>query len=216
MKRFILVLCCLMLCSCWLLPAGAEGFADQEALTGICITRLPEVGLGSVMLGSRQLRPGDVVTAEQLSEITFVPGASGEEGSASISYLPVFAQGLSGETTATFSFRGRENKPPIAEDHAFETYKNLDITEQLKVREPEGQPMTFTLTREPKRGTVTIGEDGSFTYTPKKNKVGIDSFTFTAADPEGKVSREATVTITILKPRDARQYTDTQWKSCRF
>ena len=76
--------------------------------------------------------------------------------------------------------------------------------------------MTFTVTRQPKRGTVTIAEDGTFTYTPKKNKVGVDSFTYTATDPAGKVSREATVTITILKPTDATQYTDTLGKECRF
>ena len=63
---------------------------------------------------------------------------------------------------------------------------------------------------------MVIREDGSFHYTPRKNKVGVDSFTYTAADPAGNVSREATVTITILKPEDARQYTDTAGKDCRF
>ena len=76
--------------------------------------------------------------------------------------------------------------------------------------------MTFTVTRQPRRGTVTIREDGSFTYTPKKNKVGIDSFVYTATDPAGKVSREATVTVTILKPSDAARYTDTVGRECRF
>ena len=76
--------------------------------------------------------------------------------------------------------------------------------------------MTFTVTRQPKRGTVKLNSDGSFTYTPKKNKVGVDSFVFTATDPAGKVSREATVTITILKPTDAQQYSDTKGTSCRF
>ena len=76
--------------------------------------------------------------------------------------------------------------------------------------------MTFTVTRQPRRGSVTVNADGSFTYTPKKNKVGVASFTYTATDPAGKVSREATVTVTILKPTDATQYTDTVGKSCRF
>jgi len=116
----------------------------------------------------------------------------------------------------TISVRGREDKAPVAEDLAAETYKNLPTTLRLKVNDPEGQPMTYTVTRQPKRGTVAISEDGSFTYTPKKNKVGVDSFTFTAADPAGKVSREATVTITILKPTDATRYTDTAGRECQF
>jgi hypothetical protein len=63
---------------------------------------------------------------------------------------------------------------------------------------------------------VELREDGTFTYTPKKNKVGTDSFVFTATDPAGNVSREVTVTVQILKPADAPQYTDTVGSDCRF
>ena len=44
----------------------------------------------------------------------------------------------------------------------------------------------------------------------------MDSFAYTATDPAGKVSREATVTVTILKPADAKQYQDTLGRDCRF
>lgn len=195
-------------------PAQFE--SGDATLTGICLRTLPEQKYGTVMLGSRQLRPGDVLTAQQVEQMTFVCRTMEEDATASISYLPVFSNGLAGEATMTLSIRGRENQAPIAEDCAFETYKNLEITGRLKVRDPEEQELTFTLTRPPKRGTIEIRPDGSFTYTPKKNKVGIDSFTFTAADPAGKESREATVTVSILKPTDARQYSDTQGRPCRF
>ena len=196
---------------------GAEEFtAGEAALSGICLTGLPEKEQGLLMLGERMLRPGDVLTAQQVNEMTFVSGAAQDDATATITYLPVFSNGLAGEATMALSIRGRENKAPIAEDCAFETYKNLEVSGTLKVRDPEGQEMQFTLTRPPKRGTIEISPDGSFTYTPKKNKVGVDSFTFTATDPAGKTSREATVTVSILKPTDARQYTDTAGKSCRF
>ena len=116
----------------------------------------------------------------------------------------------------TIGIRGKEDKVPVAEDSALETYKNLEVRGKLKVSDPEGGMLTFTVTRQPRRGSVTICEDGSFTYTPKKNKIGVDSFVYTATDPAGKVSREATVTITILKPSDAVQYTDTAGRDCRF
>ena len=196
---------------------ASEDFAPGEAqLTGICITKLPESAKGTVMLGSRILRPGDVLTAQQVGQMTFVANYVQRDDTATIGYLPVFANGMAGEATMTLSIRGRENQAPIAEDCAFETYKNLEVTGQLKVRDPEGQEMTFTLTRPPKRGDIIIQQDGSFTYTPKKNKVGIDSFTFTANDPAGKTSREATVTVSIQKPTDAKQYSDTVGKDCRF
>ena len=97
-----------------------------------------------------------------------------------------------------------------------ETYKNLPNEAMLKVKDPEGQALTFTLTRQPRRGEVTIREDGSFIYAPAKNKVGVDSFTYTATDPAGNVSREATVTVTILKPTTQQQYADTTDTACRF
>lgn len=218
---------CAALAACFAVPVGAAEveagdcycFSSQDfaqALKGICITRLPEAALGRVMLGQRQLRTGDVLTAEQASRMTFAASENIEDGWAAISYLPVSEAGVSPEATMTLSLRSRENKPPVAEDCAFETYKNLELTGKLRVSEPEGETMTFTLTREPRRGSITIGEDGSFTYTPKKNKVGIDSFTYTAADAGGKTSREATVTISILKPSDACQYRDTLGNDCRF
>jgi VCBS repeat-containing protein len=109
-----------------------------------------------------------------------------------------------------------EDKAPVAEDLAAETYKNLPTDGTLKVNDPEGQAVTYTVMRQPRRGEVSINADGTFTYTPKKNKVGTDSFTFTATDPAGNVSREATVTIQILKPSDGERYTDTTGQSCRF
>ena len=44
----------------------AQDFAETEELTGICITALPQAQTGTVMLGSRVLRPGDILTAQQV------------------------------------------------------------------------------------------------------------------------------------------------------
>lgn len=194
----------------------AEDFSGDDAIAGICITDLPESSLGTVMLGSRILQPGDILTAEQVAQMTFSPALTETDQAAQVGYLPIFEKHVAEPAAMTIGIRGKEDQAPVAEDSAIETYKNLPNTAKLKVTDPEGQPMTFTVTRSPKRGEVTIREDGSFTYTPKKNKVGVDSFTYTATDPAGKVSREATVTITILKPTDASQYTDTVGKDCRF
>jgi len=193
-----------------------EDFSQEGTLKGICITDLPESQIGTVMLGTRVLRPGDILTAEQVSQMTFCPLRTETDRSAEVGYLPIYENAVASSAAMTISVRGKEDKAPVAEDLAAETYKNLATTGRLKVTDPEGQAMTYTVTRQPKRGTVTISEDGSFTYTPKKNKVGVDSFTFTATDPAGKVSREATVTITILKPTAAVQYTDTVGRECRF
>lgn len=194
----------------------SDDFSQSEPVMGICITKLPKADAGTVLLGTRVIRPGDILTAEQLSKLTFAPLLTQEDTVATVSYLPIYENRVSDETAMTISIRGKTDKAPVAEDSAMETYKNLPNTGKLKASDPEEKALTFTVTRQPKRGEVTVAADGSFTYTPKKNKVGVDSFTYTATDPAGNVSREATVTIQIVKPTDARQYTDTCGKSCRF
>ena len=226
-RRFVFFLPAILCCAAILLPASAAevesgsiycfstaDFSEKEDIAGICITRLPDNG--TTLLGQRVLRPGDILTADQMAQMTFSPDKTESDLDAQLEYLPVFGGHVEPGATMTLSIRGKEDKAPVAEDSAEETYKNLEITGKLKVSDPEGQPMTYAVARPPKRGNVVIAEDGSFTYTPKKNKVGIDSFIYTATDPAGKTSREATVTLTILKPTDATQYTDTAGTDCRF
>ena len=188
----------------------------QEEVVGICVTDLPDPAAGTVLLGTRVVRAGDILTAQQLSKLTFSPLWTEEDRDAVVTYLPIFENRVDQEATMTIAIHGKQDKAPIAEDSALETYKNLENTGRLKVTDPEGETLTFTVTRGPKRGTLDLKEDGTFTYTPKKNKVGVDSFTYTATDPAGNVSREATVTIQIVKPTDAAMYTDTAGTDCRF
>ena len=191
-------------------------FAGEEPLVGICITDIPNAQTGAVLLGQRVLQPGDILTADQLSLMTFAPVRTEADADAVVTYLPIYEDRVERSATMTISIRGKEDKAPVAEDFTVETYKNLPNEGTLKVTDPEGQPLTYTVIRQPKRGNVELKENGTFVYTPKKNKVGVDSFTYTATDPAGKVSREATVTVQILKPTDAAQYTDTAGLDCRF
>lgn len=227
--RFLSAVTAVLCLGCAILPAAAaevdcdstycfsaEDFSSENPVTGICITGLPESSLGAVMLGSRVLRPGDILTADQASQMTFCPLRTETDRDALVEYLPVLSGHVQSSDVMTISIRGKEDKAPVAEDSALETYKNLAVTGKLKVSDPEGEAMTLAVIRQPKRGTLELKEDGSFTYTPKKNKVGVDSFVYTATDTAGKVSREATVTINILKPTDATQYTDTIGRECRF
>lgn len=194
----------------------SEDFSENNALAGVCITGLPDADAGTVMLDTRVIRSGDILTAQQLSQLTFSPLRTQEDKEAVVTYLPIYDDRVEKPATMTISIRGKEDKAPTAKDFSLETYKNLPNNSKLQASDPEGETLTYTVVRQPKRGTVQIQEDGSFTYTPKKNKVGVDSFTYTAADPAGNVSRKATVTIQILKPTDAKQYTDTVGADCRF
>ena len=194
----------------------SAGDFSEEPLKGICITGLPDAQAGTVKLGQRVLRCGDILTAEQIESMTFSPVRTEKGADAVMTYLPVYEDRVGTSASMTISILGKEDKAPAAQDFTLETYKNLPLEGKLKADDPEGQAMVYTIVRQPRRGTLEIREDGTFTYTPKKNKVGTDSFVFTAADTAGNVSREATVTIQILKPTDAPMYTDTAGESCRF
>ncbi len=195
---------------------SAADFAGEEKLTGVCITGLPEANAGTVMLGTRVVRPGDILSAGQLEKLTFHPLRTEKDQAVTVTYLPIYENRVAPAATMTISIRGKEDKAPVAQDTALETYKNLANTGKLPASDPEGEAITYTVIRSPKRGQVTVNADGSYTYTPKKNKVGTDSFTYTATDPAGNVSRTATVTVEILKPKDKGQYADTLGYDCRF
>lgn len=227
--RFVclaLALCCLMSMGGIVMAAEVDctatycftpaDFSADKSLAGICITQLPDAATGTVKLGNRVIRTGDILTAQQLEQMTFSPLQTQNDQDAVVTYLPIYHDRVEASTSMSIAVRGRQDEPPIAEDFALETYKNLPNQGQLKVTDPEEELLTYSIMRQPKRGEVSLAADGSFVYTPKKNKVGVDSFTYTATDPAGNVSREATVTIQILKPTDSKQYTDTVGQSCRF
>lgn len=194
----------------------AGDFAGGGVLTGICITGLPDAQVGTILLGTRVLQSGDILSAAQLEQLTFVPLRCEEDRQAVVTYLPIYDDRVAPAATMTISVRGKVDQAPIAQDSTLETYKNLSNSGTLAATDPEGSALTYTVTRRPRRGEVTVYPDGTYTYTPKKNKVGTDSFAYTVTDESGKVSREATVTVTILKADSSRQYADTMGADGRF
>ena len=59
-----------------------------------------------------------------------------------------------------------------------------------------GGSFTSILVSSPKHGTLTFNSDGSFTYVPKANFTGTDTFTY-EDDQNGQYSNVATVTISV-------------------
>ena len=121
----------------------ADDFSNAEdALSGICVTGLPAPSAGTVMLGSRVLQRGDILTADQLAQLTFCPVRSETDTDAVMTFLPIYEDRVEKSATVTIAVRGKEDLAPVAEDFTLETYKNLPNEGTLKVTDPEGQPMT--------------------------------------------------------------------------
>ena len=67
------------------------------------------------------------------------------------------------------------------------------MTNDLGLGDP---PVTVVSNTNPANGSLTINNDGSFTYTPNSNYNGADSFSYTIQDVDGDQST-ATVNITV-------------------
>ena len=99
---------------------------------------------------------------------------------------------------------------PIARNLWIDTYKNVAVTGVLSAALSGGEEVTYRVTKHPARGALTFEREGGadFTYTPYENKTGKDTFTYVAVDGEGRVSRPATVKVTISKPATDVIYRD--------
>ncbi len=182
---------------------------------GIYLCEVPDASVGQLRCGARVLKTGDVLSADMLSSVVFQP-ADARDAVTCVSYYTIWDEGLSDESVLTIRLRSGENHPPEARDVSLETYKNLERAGTFDAEDPDGGKLTYTVVKTPKRGTLRIEDDGTFVYTPKQNKVGADSFTYTVTDEQGAVSNEATVSIQILRPLDKATYADMDGDGAEF
>lgn len=188
-------------------PFSRSDFTAAEADDGIFLTSLPSRALATVYYGDRALCPGDALPAAALDQLTLEATCVTAQD-VTIGYCTVSGGTISGARELTLSILPKKDQPPTAEDGTLETYKNIANTGALQASDPEGKALTYQIVQQPKRGTVELQADGTFTYTPNQNKVGKDSFTYTVTDPGGNTSEPAKISIEILKPTEAMAYTD--------
>lgn len=93
------------------------------------------------------------------------------------------------------------NEPPVAKDDSAATQMNKSVVISVLSNDTDNDgsldSSSCTVVSEPARGYVSVGSNGTVTYTPQANFSGTDSFTYTVRDNEGALSNEATVTITV-------------------
>jgi VCBS repeat-containing protein len=88
------------------------------------------------------------------------------------------------------------NHLPVSADINFDIEQNNNLTGQLKSTDTDNNPITYNIVNNTSNGTVTLNNDGSFTYTPADGFTGNDTFTYCATDWKGS-GNIATVKINI-------------------
>lgn len=87
------------------------------------------------------------------------------------------------------------NDAPVANSQSITTKENTSKGLSLSGTDPDGDSLTYAISVAPTKGVLS-GTAPNLTYTPNKNQVGADSFTFTVNDGTN-VSAPATVNISI-------------------
>lgn len=186
---------------------SAEDFIGTESADGLFLTAVPKSTVAAVKQGSRILKAGDALPTDSLDQLALECRCVTPQ-SAAISYYTVTDGIVSGVKELKLSILPKKNEAPVAEDGMLETYRNIPNSGTLPATDPEDDLLVYAVETAPKRGTVEIHEDGSYTYTPNENKVGKDSFTYTVTDEAGQTSEPGKITIEIKKPTDQRTYAD--------
>jgi len=184
---------------------------DDNPLTAITITALPNRACGILSVGTQPLEQGEVIRLTALNGLRFQAMNAPTTDKTSFSYIPSFSSGTQGKEVTVDLFLLREqNQAPISENLSLSTYKNIPVTGYFQAVDAEGDPLTFQITDTPARGSVTLAEDGTgrFVYTPYENKTGKDSFTYVSVDSAGNISNPAKVTVRIEKASTTVTYSD--------
>jgi hypothetical protein len=134
---------------------------------------------------------------------SFTPTAN-FAGTASFQFQVTDTQsGVSNTATMTITV---ENRLPIAYNTTTSIFQNQPLNEgRVWGWDPEGQALTYAVVGSPVNGTVNLNSDGTFSFTPTTDFVGVASFQFQVTDTQSGVSNTATMTINVNAPAPDRR-----------
>lgn len=108
------------------------------------------------------------------------------------------------------------NDAPVVQNAAYsmdeDTTLRVHVAQGMmsKASDPDGDRLTLAVVTRPANGALAFNPSGSFTYTPRRNFFGTDTFTVRASDG-ALTSAPAAVTITVSPMPDALDAQDDQY-----
>jgi len=155
-------------------------------------------------------RDGDALTFSIVASaglnVSLIDGKTG-------SYKIDTRDGSKGRFTITFSVSDGEldnigsvavlirNSAPIANDASFEVNNGDTLSGTLTAKDINGaDTLIFTKLTDPAQGSVTVNENGSFTFDATTAEAGVYSFDFKASDDTASDTGKVTLTVLAVTP----------------
>ena len=198
-------------------PSLIKEAIGVNILKNIVITSLPSASSGKLTLGSLAVTKGQSITASSISSLSFIPNVDTEKAE--------FTFTIGGEYTysAVMYFPDERNYSPTSLDiddsfFTVKTYKNIAVSGNMKCIDPEGDGIKYEVVSYPEKGLLTVKDrfSGEYTYTPMKNYVGRDSFSFVAVDCYGNRSEKMTVDISVGRSGGVTVFKDMIFDSAHY
>lgn len=190
----------------------AEDFAKAlgTASDSITVTALPPASAGKLLLGDAPVLANQIISRGALHKLRFVPGTDCTEasfrfksgGEYSVGCLLRYTDSVNLAPAVTSASADRNAVQTSAGPELW-TQRDIAVYGSLasSVRDPEGDPLLFEITRYPENGILrlTNPQNGDYCYTPCDGVTGEDSFSYTVRDEWGNYSAEVSVVVEIDK-----------------
>jgi len=91
------------------------------------------------------------------------------------------------------------NDQPDADDYSFDVDEDTFLTGNVLAddRDVDGDTLTASVVNDVSNGSLTLKNNGSFTYTPNQDYNGDDNFTYKVDDGQGEPNSTNTATVSI-------------------
>ena len=180
--------------------ANAVGSTNEDTALTSTLPAATDVDGNAVTYAKATNPIHGTVSVSTSGSYTYTPTAN-YNGADSFSYTVNDGQG--GSNTYTVSLTVTPvNDAPVAAAGTLSATEDIQASGTLSATDVDNTALTYSVVTQPAKGTVTLGANGAYTYTPAKDANGADSFTFRASDG-ALSSNTATVTITVAAVNDA-------------
>ncbi len=183
-------------------PGPDTAVVDEDgSVTGIDVLTNdsdPEGDLPLTVLGASA--PNGTVTVAADNTLSYAPSAD-YSGVDTVTYTVADAKGAEASGTLTVTVTAVNDAPVAANDTAI-TEANMPVSIDVLANDSDVDDAVLTITDVGAAGNGTASlVDGTISYSPAQDFVGDDQFTYQVSD--GEVSREATVSVSVIAGNEA-------------